>query len=512
MLKDFTYPISKISRLVQRYFPGPHSNINKGRLVDRFELGIWDSSDDALQMAILYFIHTFVFSQLGDAPIPIEDFFMVEDGSYKQFPWGQLAFTKLMKSFRKEYKPDKQMYRLNEFPYALNIWVYECASAIHIEIAVREGNGIPRVCNWKVVGAKPKYEMFMENIFTENDCSNVQPTQEELESLDLPNNSHVPPNRPATSVANQEEVQPDNVSDFEEFSSKPPEQLLRRCTLPRRTSSDNARLQDLEGHIKSYVDQKIRALEALIIKNHSELMKAVVAKDNKSDKDIGGISMPHIVDDSVDKGNVDLESASDQLFQQPISPIHMDFATVDHDGDASVMEVEQRLVNEENVAKIEEPSIKDFATVDHDVDANDVEVEQRHVNEENVAKDSSKAASIPSGTETVIDAIVYKLPNEPINVAPLSVIIPPQLTNSDDFLSDSQLPTQLPIKKSAHNLDTKTPAPRNRIPSKILQSPYVNIFGSSDKGKGKIDDDIRPYTPFEGCGITYQVLSLLMQE
>jgi len=72
-----------------------------------------------------------------------------------------------MKSFRKEYKPDKQMYRLNGFPYALNIWVYECASAIHIEIAVREGNGIPRVCNWKVVGAKPKYEMFMENIFTE---------------------------------------------------------------------------------------------------------------------------------------------------------------------------------------------------------------------------------------------------------------------------------------------------------------------------------------------------------
>jgi len=69
-------------------------------------------------------------------------------------------------------------------------------------------------------------------------------------------------------------------------------------------------------------------------------------------KDIGGISMPHIVDDSVDKDNVDLESASDQLFQQPISPIHMNFATVDHDGGASVVEVEQRLVNEENVAKV----------------------------------------------------------------------------------------------------------------------------------------------------------------
>ncbi|KAH0766134.1 hypothetical protein KY285_002005 [Solanum tuberosum] len=465
-----------------------------------------------------------------------------------------------MKSFRKEYKPDKQMYRLNGFPYALNNWVYECASAMYNEIAVREGNGIPRVCNWKVVGAKPKYEMFMKNIFTENDCSNVQPTQEELESLDLPNNSHVPPNRPATLVANQEE-----------FSSKPPEQLLRRCThlsttgstplpkrrnvayptknnvpkttpdvqknqpfqtpisqplkfdnvsgvhlntVPRRTSSDNARLEDLEGHIKSYDDQKIEALEALIIKYHSKLMKVVAAKDNKSDKDIGGICMPHIVDNSVDKGNVDLESASDQLFQQPISPIQMDFATVDHDGDAFAVEVEQRLVNEENVAKIDETSIKDQTMEDStnvipSIHHSDVPIEEFVHNKE---MDSSKAASIPSGTETVIDAIVYKLPNEPINVAPLSVIIPPQLTNNDDFLSDSQLPTQLLIKKSAHNLDTKTPAPRNRIPSNILQSPYVNTFGSSDKSKGKIDDDIRPYTPFEGCGITYQVSSLLMQE
>ncbi|KAG5630332.1 hypothetical protein H5410_002049 [Solanum commersonii] len=519
-VKDFTYPISKISRLVQRYFPGPNYNINKGRLIDRFEL---------------------------------EDFFMIEDGSYKQFSWGQLAFTKLMKSFRKEYKPDKQMYRLNGFPYALNIW-----------ITVREGNGIPRVCNWKVVGAKPKYEMFMENIFTE-------PTQEELESLDLPNNSHVPPNQRATSVTNQEEVQPDDVSDFEEFSSKPPEQLLRRCTHVSTTGST-------PPPKRRKVDQKIGALEALIIKNHSELMKAVAAKDNKSDKDIGGISMPHIVDDSVDKGNVDLESASNQLFQQPISPIHMDFATVDHDGDASAVEVEQRLVNEENVAKIEEPSIKDFATVDHDVDANDVEIDETSIKDQTMedstnaiptihhidfsieefvhnkevddavhkatqlhtkvlscdklvadsikqdskrhasipvivdTSDSSKVTSISSGTETVIVAIVYRLPNEPINVAPLSVIIPPQLTNNDNFLSDSQLPTQLPIKESAHSIDTKTLAPCNRIPSKILQSPYVNTFGSSNKGKGKIDDEILPYTPFEGCGITYQVSSLLMQE
>uniref|UniRef100_M1BE07 Ulp1 protease family, C-terminal catalytic domain containing protein n=1 Tax=Solanum tuberosum TaxID=4113 RepID=M1BE07_SOLTU len=309
------------------------------------------------------------------------------------------------------------------------------------------------------MGARPKFEMFMENIFTENDCSNVQPTQEEIRSLDLPNNSHVPPTQPATSDVNHEEVQPDEVPGFEEFSSKPLEKLLWRSTqvsttrstpppkrrkvahptknnvpkatqpdeqpnqpfqtpdshppqvdnvfgvphnaIFRRTISDNAGLEELKGHMKSY--------------------------------DNGGIYMPHIVDDSVNKDNVDPQSASDQFFQQIISPIQMN-----------------------------------FATVDHDVDASAVEVEKRHVIEENIAN----------------------------------------LTNSDDFLSDSQLPTQLPVKESAHNLDTKTPAPHNRMPSKILQSPYVNTFGSSDKGKGEINDDIRPYTPFKGCGITYQVSSI----
>ncbi|KAH0738336.1 hypothetical protein KY290_037041 [Solanum tuberosum] len=150
-------------------------------------MGGWDNTDDALQMAILYFIHTFVFSQLGKSTNPTN------------------------------------MYRLNEFPYALNIWVYECASVIHNKIVVKEENGIPRICNWKVVAPKPKFEMFMETIFTE-------PTLEEIKSLDLPNNSHIPPTHPATSDVNHEEVQPDEVPGFEDFSSKLPEQLLRRST------------------------------------------------------------------------------------------------------------------------------------------------------------------------------------------------------------------------------------------------------------------------------------------
>ncbi|KAG5600345.1 hypothetical protein H5410_031715 [Solanum commersonii] len=250
----------------------------------------WDNIDDALQMAIMYFIHTFVFSQLGDATIPIEDFLM-------------------------------------------------------------------------------------------NICPNIQPTAEEITSLDLPHINHVSPIKPAPSNVNPEDGQPKEVPGFEDFSSKPLDQLLRRSTrvsstgftpppkrkkvvrphkinvskaiqpdehpnqtfqtpnLPmseadnvsgvldnsdiRKVILDNSELEELKQYVKGYV----RVNKT----NHSELMKVVGAKDNKSEKDIGGISTSYMVDDSVEKDNVDPQSTSVQFFQQPISPIHMDFSIHDQD-------------------------------------------------------------------------------------------------------------------------------------------------------------------------------------
>ncbi|KAH0674087.1 hypothetical protein KY284_020662 [Solanum tuberosum] len=624
-VKDFNYPASKTSRLVQRYFPSPNYNVNKGRLVDRFMQGGWDNNDDALQMAILFFIHTFLYSQLGDAPIPIEDFFMVEDGSYEEYPWGQVAFTKLMKSFRQEYTPTKKMYRLNGLSYALNVWIYEYASVLNNEIAVKEGNGIPRMCNWQVVAPKPKFEMFMDTIFTEIDCSNIQPTPEEIRSLDLPDNNHVPSNQPDSPIVNNEEVQPEEVPGFEDFSSKPPDQFLRRSTRvpssgstpPRKrikvvhphkyslshltqpheqpkqsfqspssepkqadnisgvphdtfsgkTTFDSAGMEDLKMYMKGYVDNKfgalenkIGALEELIKSNQYELLKAFGAKDNKNEKDIGGVSSSHMMDDSVEKGGVDSQPKSDKFDQQTISPIQMDFAT-DYDVVKPAVDVEKEKVSDHTVQKVVkekvyedtaqkvgkekvsedtvqkkyDTSIKEQVMQDssvlqpttlyndpsvnviiHDkkVDDGADTIQQefgKHASNSAVVNtsDSTTSASISSGTELAVDALIYGLPNQPINVKPLSVL---HLTEGDDFLSDSQIPTQLPGDEHAPNTNTKTPAPRNRMPSKVLQSPYVNSFGSSDKGKEKIDDDIRPYTPFEDCRITYQLSSGLMQE
>ncbi|XP_055828090.1 uncharacterized protein LOC129896258 [Solanum dulcamara] len=120
-MNDFKYSDDQASRLLSLYFPGAKNGVNKARFVERFLVRGWKTNEDAVQMAILYFIHTFVFSQLGDAPISVDDFKMVEDGSYEQYPWGKLAYSKLIKGMRQEFSNAKQMYRLGGMPYALNV-------------------------------------------------------------------------------------------------------------------------------------------------------------------------------------------------------------------------------------------------------------------------------------------------------------------------------------------------------------------------------------------------------
>uniref|UniRef100_M1DW75 Ulp1 protease family, C-terminal catalytic domain containing protein n=1 Tax=Solanum tuberosum TaxID=4113 RepID=M1DW75_SOLTU len=57
----------------------------------------------------------------------------------------------------------------------------------------------------------------------------------------------------------------------------------------------------------------------------------------------------------------------------------------------------------------------------------------------------------------------------------------------------TELPTKLPSKEIIFLSNKKTRVPRNNLPSKILQSLYLTAFRSSEKGKEKMDDDIRLY-------------------
>ncbi|KAG5591180.1 hypothetical protein H5410_041694 [Solanum commersonii] len=376
--KEFEYPESTPCRLFQKYFPGAVKSVSKNHLVQRFLMGNWENNQDALQMAILYFLHTFILAQT--------------DG----------------------------------------------------------------------------------------------------------------PSTPATNVHGSADAQKVNyvISDIEE----------------------------LKDHLKNYVDKKFEELVILIKENHSQLMLSRHKENNK----------------------VDPQSSN----KQPFSPIRTDSAdavgVADFEVGVSVneggqqvhvnAEIDHNISNRQQMKRVSELQLT-YESTHVDTEANDpkkVSDDEAYqspqaLNEVNIdgdgadtvqhnirhftpfritvdTSDSSTSTTISPSTEAAIDALVSDLGKVPIHAKPLCVYNLQDLNGSHDLLSNSQLPTDIPTTEIVVRSHSKTPAPRNRVPSRIIQSPYVTSFGSSDKEKQKLDDDVRLYFPFEGCGITYQPSSKLIDE
>ncbi|KAH0728500.1 hypothetical protein KY284_004365 [Solanum tuberosum] len=490
-------------------------------------MGNWKNNQDALQMAILYFLHTFILAQTGDSSISVNEFLMVEDGRYQVYPWGQIAFTKLMDSLQQDFNLNKQLYHY-----------MECL--MHLT----------------VVALKPKFEMLMTSIFQENACSNIVPTPEDLAAFDLIEDEHDPPFSPTTTSVNPKIVQPNDIADFDDFSTRPPEQLLRRSSRVSDTSSppppkrrkkvDTPKtkvsepngpptpaanvhgsadaqkvnyvipdIEELKDHLKNY-------------ENHSQLMLSRHKENNK----------------------VDPQSSN----KQPYSHIRTDFAAAfgvaDFEVGVSVnegghqvhvnAEIDHNISNQQQMKRVSDLQ-PTYESTHVDTEANDPKKDDeahqapQALNEVNMDEDgadtvqhnirhfmpfritvdisdSSTSTTISPSTEAVIDALVSDLGKVPIHAKPLCVYNPQNLTGSHDLLSDSQLPIDIPTTEIVVRSHSKTPAPRNRMPSRIIQSLYVTSFGSSEKGKQKLDDDVGLYFPFEGCGITYQPSSKLIDE
>ncbi|KAG5622911.1 hypothetical protein H5410_008129 [Solanum commersonii] len=187
-VKDFSYPESTMSRLLQRYFPNATADLDTDRII----------SNDRR--------------------------------------W-QIAFDKLITSLRQDFNLNKQMYRLFGMSYALNVWTYECTSSLNSEFAFKVVSGIPKICNLRVVAVKPKFGTFMSNIFSKNASSNIAPTPDEVEALDLHDiqDAHTP--GPSTITVDAKKVQTKDSSGFEDFSTSPHGHLFRRSLRVSGTSS-----------------------------------------------------------------------------------------------------------------------------------------------------------------------------------------------------------------------------------------------------------------------------------
>lgn len=71
----------------------------------------------------------------------------------------------------------------------------------------------------------------------QNTCSNIAPTQDEVESLDLPDSQEVNRNELSTPPVGAKKVHTKDKSGFEDFSTSLPDHLLRRSSRVSDTSS-----------------------------------------------------------------------------------------------------------------------------------------------------------------------------------------------------------------------------------------------------------------------------------
>ncbi|KAH0679556.1 hypothetical protein KY284_020641 [Solanum tuberosum] len=110
--------------------------------------------------------------------------------------------------------------------------------------------------------------------------------------------------------------------------------------------------------------------------------------------------------------------------------------------------------------------------------------------------DSTTSGTISSETREAMDTLIVDLGRLSI---PANQLV-------------RQLPIDIPITEIVVRSDTNTPLARNMMPSKIYKSPYLTSFGSSEKVKEVMEDVIRSYFPFEGCEITNQAPSYLIDE
>ncbi|XP_060181970.1 uncharacterized protein LOC132611572 [Lycium barbarum] len=176
---DLVYDNSKPNRLMIEYFGRNQENQLP---VKRHEL-------------IECFNKTVHCGEPNSTNIPRIHFDVVEDGRYNEYPWGKDSFRELVVSIEQKYAGFKKYYRIHGLPLAIQVWLYECCSKVPSTIAVKTGNLIPRILNWRTTEGKPEFKRLMDGMFRDDknpSCrfEEVVPTPHELETLKLPLVAH----------------------------------------------------------------------------------------------------------------------------------------------------------------------------------------------------------------------------------------------------------------------------------------------------------------------------------
>ncbi|XP_060963681.1 uncharacterized protein LOC115713341 [Cannabis sativa] len=192
----------EVNSLCERYWP-TSSSITKESVRECFTTKRWgDSDEDAVKLAVLYFVEWFLLSGTKHKNVPKSILDVVDSGRYNEFAWGRSSFELTISSLkgkldswvegvrkaRSSGKRPSVFYTLIGCPHVLQVWFYECCKYMKCKYCQKESSRIPRITQW-TCNSQPTFKVLKTTIFDVSkdklQLSNMRPTAGEFKALKL---------------------------------------------------------------------------------------------------------------------------------------------------------------------------------------------------------------------------------------------------------------------------------------------------------------------------------------
>ncbi|XP_060180719.1 uncharacterized protein LOC132610441 [Lycium barbarum] len=276
------------NRILEIYFGGSKKMPSKADLIEYFTDKNWGLNDvDAVKIAVLYFIHTYILSnEKNTVKIPRLHFDLVESGRYVDYPWGKKTFNELIKSMTHKMTSEKKFYRLHGMPLAMQVWLYECCSFVDATLAVKTGNNIPRMLNWTTIEIKDTVQrhsvstlyftvVYVAFLVEMHIFANIVPTVNELACLQLP---------PLVNGVPESTTAP--VLDDDDFASTPPHNDTHQKGVVQSESPPSKKRRQMSVGTSSSKKADLQP-ETISISNIAPRRKTTIVQTRKSASPIG---------------------------------------------------------------------------------------------------------------------------------------------------------------------------------------------------------------------------------
>ncbi|PHT51513.1 hypothetical protein CQW23_05975 [Capsicum baccatum] len=429
------------------------------------KIGNFDNAEDALNLTILFFVRTFMFSQHKEAPISVAHFQIVEDGRYINFSRGKITFEKLMSFWQQDFNTVKQLYSLGGMSHVLNVWMFECCF--------------------------------------EHSYKNIQPTIDEVSRLDLSFSKDFETCDPTTYASTSDSGKLKRTAaelqqrvgtiaeEFGDFSTILPRKILIKAGFKSPVSPDQPLKKRknvmFEQDHQTVMDDDTSGRGHAV--HHGSDLYREMQKDATDKGEIGVSEIQHH-----HHGEIGVSLQSHQHKYVPSSSKqHEGTSKSSLDGDEIKNYINKCDVNAAN------------KNAGHEVDFENEDCSDLEALEDEVG------GKITDSIQAAVDTILFGL-STPSTTKSMDVGASSKMTKRHWDLPDSQIPPDFPDAQVRKLQVSKVnaPAKRERKKSRVLRLPYISKYGSGSKDSVDFDKEEKLKYTFDGYTINQDLPNELM--